>query len=270
LKGRRKGPEYVSITTATYRKAVDKVWERIIISEKEEKKEVAVVEGKSSEELSPSPLLSESEWMTLRQVFTRGQDANNLGLTPGFLLGPRHQSLVRGRAPKHRGNYVGKVVQVEAKKNRVLVVLHGEGGGGVGVRRGDGVVFDGGKPEMQEEGGSVYNVVADNSSSTNTRQQGGQQRIWLEFGIEKKLNFNLLRPGHLVWKTSEQQLLSAIRSRYLNKSSKDTRRLPVTVTVTVYGDFNEPLVVCVEDEDGNVGKGSSVGTIRSSSTETIE
>jgi hypothetical protein len=61
----------VSITTATYRKAVDKVWERIIISEKEEKKKVAVVEGKSSEELSPSPLLSESEWMTLRQVFQR-------------------------------------------------------------------------------------------------------------------------------------------------------------------------------------------------------
>lgn len=50
--------------------------------------------------------------LTPPQVFARGQDGAHLGLTPGFLLGPRHQELVRGRAPRHRGNYAGRVLQV--------------------------------------------------------------------------------------------------------------------------------------------------------------
>jgi hypothetical protein len=40
----------------------------------------------------------------------------------------------------------------------------------------------------------------------------------------------------------EEEMNSAIRSRYLNKSSKDTERLPVTVTV--YGDINELGDLC--------------------------
>ncbi len=46
------------------------------------------------------------------QVFSRGQDDAHRGLTPGFLEGVMHQRLVRGRAPRHRGVYAGKVVRV--------------------------------------------------------------------------------------------------------------------------------------------------------------
>jgi putative protease len=54
------------------------------------------------------------------QVFARGQDGANAGLTPGFLQGPRHQELVRGRAPRHRGNYAGKVLKVNGSSTRTF------------------------------------------------------------------------------------------------------------------------------------------------------
>lgn len=59
-----------------------------------------------------TPLCSISFPHPVFQVFARGQDWSHPGLTPGFLLGPRHQELVRGRGPRHRGNYAGRVVKV--------------------------------------------------------------------------------------------------------------------------------------------------------------
>ena len=79
------------------------------------------------------------------QVFARGQDAEHRGLTPGFLNGVRHQDLVRGRSPRHRGVYVGRVAR--ASGSAVVVELSG-----TPVKRGDGVVFDTGEPEGKEEG----------------------------------------------------------------------------------------------------------------------
>ncbi len=80
-------------------------------------------------------------------MFARGQDAEHRGLTPGFLAGVRHQSLVRGRAPRHRGLYLGRVAAVT--RRGVTLALEGP------VKRGDGLVFDFGDPEAQEEGGKV-------------------------------------------------------------------------------------------------------------------
>eukprot|EP00959_Pyramimonas_sp_CCMP1952_P102749 2148940-Pyramimonas_sp.AAC.1 len=48
----------------------------------------------------------------VKQVFSRGQDEEHDGLTPGFLAGVTHQRLVRGRAPRHRGVLVGRVSKV--------------------------------------------------------------------------------------------------------------------------------------------------------------
>ncbi len=55
------------------------------------------------------------------QVFARGQDEEHRGLTPGFLEGPQHQTLVRGRAPRHRGVLVGKVAFVDTKSGTVSI-----------------------------------------------------------------------------------------------------------------------------------------------------
>lgn len=87
--------------------------------------------------------LCSSPW----QVFSRGQDQDHRGLTPGFLEGPTHQRLVRGRAPRHRGVLLGSVADVRAAAaGRVGLTLRAP------VKRGDGVVFDAGRPEEDECG----------------------------------------------------------------------------------------------------------------------
>ena len=54
-------------------------------------------------------------------MFARGQDEDHRGLTPGFLEGTQHQTLVRGRAPRHRGVLVGRVAAVDAKSGTVTL-----------------------------------------------------------------------------------------------------------------------------------------------------
>lgn len=51
--------------------------------------------------------LDEELMRDLKQVFSRGQDLQYDGLSAGFLGGVKHQDLVRGRSPRHRGLFVG-------------------------------------------------------------------------------------------------------------------------------------------------------------------
>jgi putative protease len=147
IEGRLKGPEYVAMTTKAYRDAVDKA-----------------VEG---------PLKVEKEtWRDLAQVFARGQDGDHLGLTPGFLQGPQHQKLVRGRAPRHRGVFLGKVTSLEfdrpTKLQSALIAstkIFVEVDLVNPLRRGDGIVVDidvsdgsGDSRVSQEIGGFVQKI----------------------------------------------------------------------------------------------------------------
>ena len=79
-------------------------------------------------------------------MFSRGQDQDHRGLTPGFLEGVRHQRLVRGRGPRHRGVLLGTVADLRAASGRVGLTLKAP------VKRGDGIVFDAGRPEEDECG----------------------------------------------------------------------------------------------------------------------
>jgi len=160
IEGRLKGPEYVAMTTRVYREAVDAAWKGYLNSES--------ISNTSIGDYTLDPVSS----LELRQVFARGQDARNLGLTTGFLEGPQHQKVVRGRAPRHRGVLLGTVERV---------VSNGAGGNrGSGswsvvvkvaapVRRGDGVVFDQGNPQAEEFGGSIYEIKVLESSQQEER-----------------------------------------------------------------------------------------------------
>ena len=97
IEGRLKDERYVAATTRAYREAIDAVWD-------------------STEENT----VSRNE---LRQVFARGQDSERDGLTAGFLRGPKHQSLVVGNAPRHRGVLAGRIVEVYPKKSGLEVVV---------------------------------------------------------------------------------------------------------------------------------------------------
>ena len=78
IEGRLKGAEYVALTTRAYRLAIDHAWEQLS-------------SGGSAADIDRGAVLSPIERQDLTQVFSRGQDGTHTGLTPGFLLGPRHQ-----------------------------------------------------------------------------------------------------------------------------------------------------------------------------------
>ena len=153
IEGRYKSAEYVALTTRAYREAIDNAL------------------GKSIKQT-----VSKDE---LEQIYSRG-------LGPSFISGIDHQSVVRGRAPRHRGLQVGKVVEV-SDSYLVIDAQHP-------VARGDGLVFDSAdwrSPDEAEEGGNVFEI---------TDLGGCRQKLSFRFG---EMNYERIRPGDLVFRTND-------------------------------------------------------------------
>ena len=123
IEGRLKSAHYVAATTQVYRAAID----------------AAAAEARDLSSRRRGRL-------DLQQSFSRG-------FTHGFLDGVNHQELVPARFPKSRGVRVGTVV---GKKDRGLVIELAPTGA---LKPGDGVVFDEGHPEQDEQGGRVFEVI---------------------------------------------------------------------------------------------------------------
>jgi len=199
IEGRLKGPEYVALTTSTYRRLVDAAW-------------AGAPEQLDAEELRD-----------LQQVFSRG-------LTPGFLEGPKHQRLVRGRFPKHRGLKVGTVLHVQGR--RVEIQLDGP------LRLGDGVVFDAGRPQEDETGGTVHTLLQ------RRRPIDSADAGVVELKLGPKTRTDRVQPGDLVWKTRDPQLVERLGSTW----SGLHRRAPIQATVA--GAEGTPLTLTLTDERG--------------------
>lgn len=112
IEGRLKGPEYVAATTAAYRAGVDAAWEQL--QQQQQQQDVAGSirssgSSGSNDSTGSSSLVAPEVLSALSQVFSRSQDEGFGGLTPGFLEGSRHQRLVRGRSPRHRGLCLGRI-----------------------------------------------------------------------------------------------------------------------------------------------------------------
>jgi len=115
----------------------------------------------------------------LEQVYSRG-------LGPYFLTGTDHQAVVRGRAPRHRGLLIGRVIRVLHSS----VVIDA----GRNLKPGDGVVFDAAdwrSPQQPEEGGRVFQVIAH-----------PDRTLELQFGNDA-IDFSRIRPGDLLWRTHD-------------------------------------------------------------------
>ncbi|WP_045233369.1 peptidase U32 family protein, partial [Deinococcus pimensis] len=84
IEGRYKDAEYVALTTGAYRKAIDEAWAGLPLS------------------------VTREEERDLEQVYSRGLGAH-------FISGTNHQTVVRGRAPRHRGVRVGRVEAVSER-----------------------------------------------------------------------------------------------------------------------------------------------------------
>ena len=163
IEGRYKDADYVALTTQAYRKAVDEAWEG-------RKQSVTRVDE-----------------LRLEQVYSRG-------LGPFFLTGTNHQAVVEGRAPRHRGVEMGRVVRVRADG---VDVETGEAHLIAPLKPGDGVVFDAAdwrSPGEPEEGGRVYEVLPELDGT-----------VALKFG-NGAIQFDRIRAGDRVWRTADPDL----------------------------------------------------------------
>ena len=257
IEGRLKGPEYVALATAAYRRAVDLAWDAKMNNRK----------------VSRSELLTSEQRVELTQVFARGQDAEHDGLTPGFLEGPMHQRLVRGRAPRHRGVLLGEVTRVQRPGRR----SHGSltiriSNDAASMKRGDGVVIDRGAPEEREEGGRVYEIFDQYGASVGDGQDAAvtNGEYSVTFG-QSQIDYDRVEPGHLVWRTSNPTLeakLAKLVPTGTAETSRSSHRDPCVVVVS--GSIGEALVIKIIDDAGRVGEGRTTSALAKSTNNALD
>ncbi|HVV99978.1 MAG TPA: DUF3656 domain-containing protein, partial [Planctomycetaceae bacterium] len=168
--------------------------------------------------------LSRQQELDLAQSFSRG-------LTHGFLSGVNHQTLVHGRFPKSRGVRLGTVV---AKNVRGVVLeldpQHARSAE-LPFKLGDGVVFDEGHPEQDEQGGRLFAI-----------EPTGRGRTLLIFGRED-VNLAAIPVGAIVWKTDDP----ALRRRMEQTFSRDLVAHRAPLDVEIRAAVDAPLQVLVRD-----------------------
>ena len=208
IEGRLKSAEYVAITTQVYRAAID-----------------AAVAGQ--------PLaLPPQRRLDLVQSYSRG-------FTHGFLDGANPTDLVHGRSPNSRGICIGKVV---GKNSRgVIVALDPpREGERATLRPGDGVVFDNGRPDEDEQGGRLFSAEPQGASGKRPA------RLLLTFG-KGDVDFAAVTVGSTVRKTDDPKLRRELENTY----SRDVvfRRTPLAMRI--HARVGQPLQLSVEDNAGN-------------------
>jgi len=222
IEGRLKSPDYVAVTTSAYRKAVDRAWDMMHMKHADHRFEV-----------------DQRDLLELRQIFSRGQDENFTGLTHGFLKGSRHQELVIGRNPRHRGIYMGKVVS--GTKSGIRLLLQHP------LRRGDGIVIDKGRANEDEIGGSVFEICVIRGKKRRTvpeAQEGEMVEIQLGPNL---VDYSEVSENDLVWKTKDDVLNAKLRSTYSSVSSLSKRRVSLDVTLSIQVGHPLKIEICESD-----------------------
>lgn len=211
IEGRLKSPEYVANVVSKYRKAID--------------------EYVAGRDYSPT----KEEMRELEQSFSRG-------FTYGFLKGTNHQQLLDGTFPKSRGVFLGTVKKV--LKDAVICDIQAP------IKRGDGIVFDRGRPEEKEEGGRIYDLRIQGKKQDGEMQAGAVEIVPGRHDI----NLTKVSVGDRIWKTSDQEL-----NRRLQKTFEGEQAYQLfPISVEVYGEVGQPLVTMWHD----IAKGNTV-TIQS-------
>ncbi|HMJ66205.1 MAG TPA: U32 family peptidase, partial [Candidatus Binatia bacterium] len=211
IEGRLKTPEYVANITRVYRQALDQLCHE------------------SGGHASGGDELWSDARYDLEMGFSRG-------LYTGWFQGINNQELVHARFGKKRGVYLGEVARVD--KNRVAIKLEGP------LKPGDGVVFDAGHPDQEEEGGRVYEL----------EQKRGE--ALLNFG-HGDIDFRRVHPGDKVWKTSDPELDRRLRESFAG----DQPHFQRPISFEIHGREGEHMTVIARDELGHVAETSSENTL---------
>ena len=168
------------------------------------------------------------------------------GLHTGWFGGTNNQQLVHARFGKKRGVYLGEVTRV--LREGVLIRLEGP------LKPGDGVVFDAGKPEENEEGGRVYEirkVGRDVPIAPKARLAAESKPCLneLRFG-HGDIDFSRIHVGDKLWKTSDPELDRRLRQSFEGEAPK----FQGPIEIEVHGVEGKPLTLIAHDEFGNVAK----------------
>ncbi len=181
--------------------------------------------------------ISPEQKQDLAQSFSRG-------FTHGFLDGPDHQSLVHARFPKLRGIRVGTVVG----KTPAGIVIQVEPDPAIAnaLKAGDGIVFDEGHPEQDEQGGRVFAVA-----------QAGGNRVEITL-MRGDVQLAAIPVGAIVWKTDDP----AVRRRLEQTWSRAevTHRIPLHVSVCAR--IGQSLRVKARDDDGHEASAEWAGPLQ--------
>src|ERR1039457_304612 len=245
IEGRLKTPEYVANITRIYRQALDKLSEGRVTRIPDSK-------------IGLAELVPPNDRYDMEMAFSRG-------LHTGWVGGTNNQQLVHARLGKKRGVYLGEVAR--ALRDGVTVRLEGP------LKPGDGVVFDAGKPEENEEGGRVYEISQQraagvppavlksnqtgNVGKVNTiresqfcRQDASSTlEVLLAFG-RGDIDFSRVHVGDKLWKTSDPELDRRLRQSF----EGDTPKFQRPIEIEVHGVEGKPLTLITHDEFGNVAK----------------
>ena len=189
IEGRYKDANYVALTTSAYRQAVDEAFSALPLS------------------------ITQSEEGMLEQVYSRG-------LAPHFVSGTNHQTVVSGRAPRHRGLLMGRVVSIG---NERVLIQPEPIDDDAALKAGDGVVFDAAdwrSPQEKEEGGRLYHV---------NPAPDGQLELRFKNNVIK---YERIRAGDWVWRSHDPNVEKAARS-YIEPAAPVYKQ-PLRVQVTAH------------------------------------
>jgi putative protease len=213
IEGRLKSAEYVAATVQSYRAALDQVF--------------SGTDGNLN-----APTLTEGDRRKLEMTFSRG-------FTGGYLHAINHQAVVEGRYPKKRGTYLGRVVR--SGPAGITVALEGP------LRAGDGVVFDAGRPDLDEEGGRVFGIRCAHGDVKELDVRRGQAPVEAVLTFRSgQVRTGRVKPGDRVWKTSDPRLEAELAASFA--PGRIHHRRPVSAVVE--GRPGAPLRLTLRDHDG--------------------
>ncbi|QQL45800.1 U32 family peptidase [Sulfuriroseicoccus oceanibius] len=152
---------------------------------------------------------------SLEMTFSRG-------LSTGWLEGTNHPRLTHGKFGKKRGVLIGSVAATGPGWVRIQ---RAPGQQEIPLQSGDGVVFDAGEDRNEEQGGRIWKTEGDR----------------ILFGKKhNKIVWKRVKPGQLIWKTSDPSLEQDIRKTW-NDKVLDQQRTRTPLDWTVSGTAGAPL-----------------------------
>ncbi len=218
IEGRLKTPEYVANITRVYRNALDRLAGSGACNPRPA--------GEAPVKMRIPPEEAKAEFDEPRYNLEMGFSR---GLYTGWFRGVNNQELVHARFGKKRGVYLGEVTRVE--RNRVALHLEAP------LKPGDGVVFDAGHPDQEEEGGRVYEV-----------QTKGRETL-LGFG-HGDVDLKRIQIGNKIWKTSDPELDRRLRQTFAG----DTPQFHRPLHFEVHGREGEPMTMIARDDSGHIAE----------------